>query len=241
MKISLFESKKRGQADYGWLKANYSFSFSHWFDSNRMNFGALRVLNDDLVAPGGGFPTHPHNNMEIITIPLKGDLEHKDSMGNTAIIKNGYVQVMSAGTGVTHSEYNKNKDQELNLLQIWVYPKLKNVTPRYDEVSIADIRIPNELYQILSPNPHDQGVWIHQDAWFYLGEFDQQTEQSYELHSNENGVYLFVIEGEITIDNYTAKRRDALSIEDSKHLKFKTSKNTQVLLMEVPMDKKIIV
>ena len=172
MKTIYHSAETRGNANHGWLKANHSFSFAQYYDPERMNFGALRVLNDDTIAPGKGFGTHPHDNMEIITIPLKGDLEHKDSMGNVGVINEGEIQVMSAGTGVYHSEYNKNKDKPINLLQLWVIPKTRNVKPRYDQKSLREYKKTNAFYQILSPNQDDGGMWIHQDAWFHMGEFN---------------------------------------------------------------------
>ena len=172
MKTVLHTSDTRGYADHGWLKSYHTFSFANYHDPERMHFGVLRVLNDDEVAPGRGFGTHPHSNMEIVSIPLEGDLEHKDSMGNTTVINEGDIQVMSAGTGVHHSEFNKNKDRSVKFLQIWVIPNRKDVTPRYDQISIRDMQRNNTFYQILSPNKDDEGVWIHQDAWFHIGDFD---------------------------------------------------------------------
>ena len=181
MKTILHKANSRGYAQYGWLDSYHSFSFADYHNPDRMNFGMLRVLNDDCVAPGNGFGAHTHSNMEIISIPLAGDLEHKDSMGNVAIIREGDVQALSAGTGIYHSEYNKNKDQEVRFLQIWIFPKLKQVAPRYDKVSLKSIEKKNQFYQILSPNPADQGVWIHQDAWFHLGKFQSGTGDTYWL------------------------------------------------------------
>ena len=171
MKTIIHKADSRGKADHGWLKSHHSFSFANYYNPERMNFGVLRVLNDDRLAAGMGFGAHPHANMEIISIPLEGDLEHKDSMGNTTVIKEGDVQVMSAGTGVQHSEYNHSKTEEVKFLQIWVIPNKQDVEPRYDQVSIRDIQKENEFYQIVSPNEGESGVWVHQDAWFYLGKF----------------------------------------------------------------------
>lgn len=241
MRIKVHKNRTRGHADHGWLTSYHTFSFANYFDKTRMNFGALRVLNDDHVAPSGGFPPHPHSNMEIISIPLKGDLEHQDSMGNKQIIREGDIQVMSAGTGITHSEFNKNNDQEVQFLQIWVYPNKKNVNPRYDQISLDDIKVDNKLYQILSPNKADQGVWIHQDAWFSLGEYDKETNDKYQLNKKDNGVYLFVLEGEISIANQKLSKRDGLGIEDVIELEFTSTPNTKLLLIEVPMNKNIIV
>ena len=198
-KTVLHRSATRGQANHGWLHARHTFSFANYYDPNRMNFGVLRVLNDDQVAEGRGFGTHPHDNMEIITIPLEGDLEHKDSMGNSSVIRYGDVQVMSAGTGIQHSEFNPNKDKPLKLLQIWVFPNKRNVSPRYDQITLNMNERHNKLQQILSPSPEDEGVWIHQDAWFHLGKFDKDFTAEYEIKKNGNGVYAFVIRGAVKI------------------------------------------
>lgn len=235
MKTILHKASTRGQADHGWLKSHHSFSFANYYNPERMNFGALRVLNDDRVAAGRGFGTHPHDNMEIISIPLSGDLEHKDSMGNTAVIKEGDVQVMSAGTGVYHSEYNRNADQEVAFLQIWVFPNKRDVRPRYDQISLNEIRRKNAFYQILSPKADDQGVWIHQNAWFNLGEFDQGHGESYKLNDTQNGLYLFLLGGEIEVAGQRLEKRDAIGIWDTSVIELSAIDASRVLLMEVPM------
>ncbi|MEM6830830.1 MAG: pirin family protein [Bacteroidota bacterium] len=231
----LHKADTRGQANHGWLNSYHSFSFANYYNPERVNFGVLRVLNDDTVSGGKGFGTHPHDNMEIISIPLSGDLEHKDSMGTTAVIKEGEIQVMSAGTGVYHSEYNKNKDKEVKFLQIWVFPNEKNVTPRYDQIQIGDLLKANTFSQILSPNEDDQGVWIHQDAWFHLGQFDQETTTGYELKKAGNGVYAFVLEGEAEIEGQPLGKRDGFGIWDTDHFSVKAQPGAKILLMEVPM------
>ena len=200
MKTEIHKSESRGQANHGWLQARHSFSFGSWYNPDRIQFGALRVLNDDIIAPGAGFPTHPHDNMEIITIPLSGTLEHKDSMGNTAQIKTGEVQVMSAGTGVTHSEYNASKNEELRLFQIWIFPNKKNVEPRYDELKLIDQDRSNKFQQIISPSKNSDGVWIHQDSWMFMSSMDQGTTLDYKFQVLGHGVYVMVISGEISID-----------------------------------------
>ncbi|AWV97426.1 pirin family protein [Arcticibacterium luteifluviistationis] len=225
----------RGKANHGWLNSNHTFSFANYHNPERMNFGVLRVLNDDRVQGGMGFGTHPHDNMEIISIPLEGDLEHKDSIGNIKVIKEGDVQVMSAGTGVTHSEYNKNKDKEVKFLQIWIFPKVKNLKPRYDQVSIRDIKKDNEFYQVLSPNQDDQGVWINQDAWFHIGEFTKGNQDTYKIKKQGNGVYAFILEGEVEINNEKLSKRDGMGIQDTNSITVKATKNARILLMEVPM------
>lgn len=235
MKTVLHTADSRGHADHGWLNSYHSFSFANYHNPERMNFGTLRVLNDDTVAAGRGFGTHPHSNMEIISIPLEGDLQHMDDMGNSTIIKQGDVQVMSAGTGVSHSEYNKNKDALVKFLQIWVFPNEKNVTPRYDQISIKALATPNKLYQILSPNTHDDGVWIHQDAWFHLGDFEAGISDSYSFKKEGNGVYIFVLEGEIEVNDQPLKKRDGYGIWDATSFTLKSNTNAKVLVMEVPM------
>ena len=235
MKTILHKASSRGHAQHGWLDSYHSFSFADYHHPDRMNFGALRVLNDDCVAPGNGFGTHPHSNMEIISIPLAGDLEHKDSMGNVAIIREGDVQALSAGTGIHHSEYNKNKDQEVRFLQIWIFPKLKQVAPRYDQVSLTYIEKKNQFYQILSPNPADQGVWIHQDAWFHLGKFQNGTGDTYRLKQVGNGVYAFVLEGSIVLGGQVLDKRDGFGLWDADSFEMTAITDSKVLLMEVPM------
>jgi hypothetical protein len=236
MKTIIHKAETRGHANHGWLNTHHTFSFANYYNPERVHFGSLRVLNDDWIAGGEGFGKHPHDNMEIITIPLKGAVEHQDSMGNKGIINSGEVQVMSAGTGIFHSEYNPNKDKELELLQIWVFPNKKNVTPRYEQISLADLEKPNELYQILSPNPDDMGVWIHQQAWFHLGDLNEDWEGKYTLKNPESGIYAFVIEGDVTIAGKELKRRDGMGISEITEIEIKTNSQAKLLLMEVPMN-----
>lgn len=231
----LHKANTRGSANHGWLKVNHTFSFANYHNPNRMNFGVLRVLNDDIIAGGRGFNTHPHDNMEIITIPLEGDLEHKDSMGNGTVIKNGDIQVMSAGTGIKHSEFNANKELPVKVLQIWLFPNKRNVEPRYDQLSLKSISKQNTFNQILSPSSMDQGVWIHQNAWFSLGEFTQDIDINYTLNSDTNGVYAFIIEGDAVIQKQKLEKRDGFGIWNSKELNISAKKNSKILLMEVPM------
>jgi redox-sensitive bicupin YhaK (pirin superfamily) len=237
MKTIIHRAETRGHANHGWLDSNHTFSFANYYHPERMNFGVLRVLNDDVVAPGKGFGTHPHDNMEIISIPLEGDLEHRDSMGNIAVIREGDVQVMSAGTGVFHSEYNKNKDRDVKFLQIWVYPGKRNLEPRYDQISIRDIETENGFYQVLSPNPDDQGVWINQNAWFHLGKFEAGKMDTYQLKSKDNGVYVFVLEGEVDVEGQKLGKRDGFGIWESNRITVKSLSDSKILLMEVPMSK----
>ena len=232
----LHKAETRGDANHGWLHSRHTFSFGDYYDPERMHFGALRVLNDDRVEAGMGFGTHPHENMEIVSIPLEGDLEHKDSMGSVSVIKSGDVQVMSAGTGITHSEYNKNKDRVVKFLQIWVIPNKDNVKPRYDQITLKNSDRHNTFQQILSPNADDAGVWIYQDAWFHLGQFDKGVSTSYTIKKKGNGVYAFIIKGDVSIEGNNLNERDGLGIWDSDTISIKAnSKNAEVLLMEVPM------
>jgi hypothetical protein len=231
----LHKAATRGHANHGWLDTYHSFSFADYHNAKRMNFGVLRVLNDDTVAAGMGFGTHPHDNMEIISIPLEGDLEHKDSMGNVTVIKSGDIQVMSAGTGIRHSEYNRNKNQQVKFLQIWVLPKRKNVTPRYDQITLNVEDRHNKLQQILSPNPDDSGVWIHQHAWFYLGNFDKDVTADYKIKKNGNGVYVFVLSGDVTVNGQALHTRDGFGIWETDKIEIKADNSTEFLVMEVPM------
>src|SRR6218665_1775041 len=232
----LHKANTRGHANHGWLDSHHSFSFANYHNPDRMHFGVLRVLNDDRVDGGMGFGKHPHDNMEIISIPLEGDLEHQDSMGNTTVIRKGDIQAMSAGTGIFHSEYNKNKDQLTKFLQIWVYPNKKNVTPRYDQITLNEADRHNNLQQILSPNAGDAGVWIHQDAWFHLGTFDNGFATDYPLKKTGNGVYGFVLKGDFTIGGIALNERDGLGIWNTENISIvANSQDAEILLMEVPM------
>lgn len=225
----------RGKANHGWLQSFHSFSFAGFYDPERMRFGALRVLNDDTVSQAMGFDTHPHDNMEIISIPLEGDLEHRDSMGNIAVIRKGDIQVMSAGTGIFHSEFNRNKDQAVKFLQIWVYPNKRNVEPRYGQISLNLDDRHNKLQQVLSPYPEDEGVWIHQDAWFHLSRLDDGLKLQYELKKKGNGVYAFVLEGDVKINGQLLNRRDGLGITGTDQFEIEGVKGAEVLLMEIPV------
>lgn len=232
----LHKAETRGHANHGWLDTHHTFSFANYYNPERMHFGVLRVLNDDVVDAAMGFPTHPHDNMEIISIPLEGGLEHKDSMGNVALINHGDIQVMSAGTGITHSEYNKNKDKKVRFLQIWVFPNKQKVTPRYDQITLNLKDRHNKFQQIVSPNPNDAGVWIHQNAWFHLGKFDNKFSTEYKLKSKDNGVYAFVINGSATVAGQQLNHRDGFGVWDVDKLQITaTSANAEILLMEVPM------
>jgi redox-sensitive bicupin YhaK (pirin superfamily) len=236
MEFTLHKAESRGFADHGWLKSAHTFSFANYYNPERIHFGVLRVLNDDYVAPGMGFGMHPHENMEIISIPLSGELEHKDSMGNTSTIKKGDIQVMSAGTGINHNEYNSNQKEPVKFLQIWVIPNKKNVTPRYDQITLNLDDNKNKLQQILSPNPSDEGVWIHQNAWFHMGKFENKQNENYTLRNKENGIYIFLLEGRLSVNGQELERRDGLGIKKTEVINLiALENNTEVLLMEVPL------
>lgn len=235
MKTVLHKAESRGSFDYGWLKTNYSFSFSSWQNPEKVHFGVLRVLNDDTIAAGMGFGTHSHDNMEIITIPTSGQLEHKDSMGNHGIISKGEVQVMSAGSGIQHSEYNNNKEFPVSLFQIWLFSNKKNVAPRYDQRSFDFDSLKNEFCTIVSPMGEKTGLNIHQDAWFSLGKLDKDFSYNYKLKNKNNGVYLFLIEGNITLNKLLLKRRDAVEITESESFEIISNSNSELLLLEIPL------
>ncbi|HON52060.1 MAG TPA: pirin family protein [Bacteroidales bacterium] len=236
MKSILYKSDTIGKANHGWLQTHHYFSFADYYNAERIHFGMLRVLNDDIIAPNNGFGMHPHDNMEIITIPLLGTLWHSDSMGNEGAINHGEIQVMSAGSGVYHSEWNKDIQKPVHLFQIWIYPRSKNITPRYQQINISSVFEQNKLYQIVSPNQHEKGAWIHQNAWIYLGDFNTQSTQTYTLHSHKNGIFVLVIDGKAHIDTFFLYKRDALGIWDTKQIEIHIEAHTQLLLIEVPMN-----
>jgi redox-sensitive bicupin YhaK (pirin superfamily) len=236
MKTALYKAGTRGHKNHGWLDTHHTFSFADYYNPERIHFGALRVFNDDIVIAGEGFGTHPHNDMEIISIPLYGDLEHKDSMGNGSVIRSGEVQVMSAGTGITHSEFNANASTDLNFFQIWVIPNKKHVTPRYGQQKFDFFNLKNELIQIVSPNPEDEGLWIHQNAWFNTGIFDKDYSFDYKLKRNGNGLYIMVIEGEFEVEGQLLYRRDGMGLWDTDSVKIKAlSDQARILLIDVPL------
>ncbi|MCK8141212.1 pirin family protein [Flavobacterium sp. I-SCBP12n] len=238
MNTQLFKSDTRGTANFGWLKANFSFSFGNYFNADRVQFGMLRVLNDDTIDGGTGFGTHSHANMEIITIPLEGGLEHRDSMGNEGVIRFGEVQVMSAGSGVEHSEMNASKLEEAKTLQLWVFPDRENVAPRYDQKSFDIENQINTFVNIVSPNDQNDGnaLWVYQKTFFHLGIFDSNTTTNYSVRITKNGVYLFLIEGEILINNQVLKARDAMGITDFDSVEIQIISKSKILLVEVPMN-----
>jgi len=237
MKTIIHRAENRGHANHGWLNAKHSFSFAHWYDPTKIHFGALRVLNDDEVAPAMGFGKHPHDNMEIITLVQEGALEHKDSMGNGSVMKPNDVQVMSAGTGVFHSEINHGKQEAVRLFQIWVIPELMNVTPRYDQQTFTPENRKNKWQQIIKPhNDTDgEGIFIYQQAWFNLTDLDANTNITYTNKKQDNGAYVFVIDGDVEVAGEKLKRRDAMGITDYQNFEIKAHSNARILVMDVPM------
>ncbi|WP_296403417.1 pirin family protein [Psychrobacter sp.] len=235
MKTIYHAANKRGGSHHGWLKSKHTFSFADYYDPQRVGFGALRVINDDHVDGAMGFGDHSHANMEIISIPLSGRLQHADSLGNHGIIKSGEIQVMSAGTGVVHSEMNGDEVEPVKFLQIWVMPNKLDVTPRYQQVSLVDLLHCNQFNQVLSPNPDDEGVWIHQNAWFSVGEFDKGVTCTYSIKSPLNGAYVFIISGTVVINGNTLSPRDGLAISETKNFTMDVIENAQVLVMDVPL------
>lgn len=235
MNITYHTNESRGLAEHGWLISRHTFSFANYYDPERVNFGLLRVLNDDIVKPAMGFGTHPHDNMEIVSIPLSGSLRHQDSMGHKHIISSGEVQIMSAGTGLTHSEYNNSTSEDVNFLQIWVLPKEQNITPRYDQ-KFFDARDRQNRFQLLvSPEASDEAVWINQDAWFSQADIHAGHELCYEKKGKNNGVYFFVLEGDATIDGNVVHHRDGLGLEGAESHEIKAETDIQLLVIEVPM------
>ena len=234
MKTVLHQAATRGHANFGWLDSYHSFSFGHYYDPERVHFGALRVLNDDTVNAGMGFGKHPHDNMEIVSIPLSGDLHHKDSTGRDEIIREHDVQIMSAGSGIAHSEMNANRDKPVKFLQIWVMPKEQNIEPRYEQKSFKPENRVNQLLTVVAPDNED-AVWINQDAWFSLGNFTKDFSTSYQLKKSGNGVYIFVLEGSLEINGQSIGIRDGLGISEIETIDIKASTDAQIVLIEIPM------
>jgi len=239
MNTLLISASSRGHVDHGWLDTYHTFSFASYHDPNRVHFGALRVLNDDFVVPEQGFGTHPHDNMEIISIPLYGHLAHKDSMGKAEVLSAGEIQVMSAGTGITHSEYNASETEPLNFFQIWIFPDKQDVKPRYDHRKFDFAHLKNQFIQIVGPKDDmsNTGLWIHQAAWLNMGIFDKGKDLEYQVNRKGNGVFAMVIEGEFTVENQRLQQRDALCIWNTGHIKIiANTDNARILLIDVPMD-----
>ena len=234
MKTIIHKASTRGHADHGWLNSYHTFSFANYYEPERIHFGLLRVLNDDTVAPGMGFGRHPHDNMEIVSIPLSGSLEHQDSMGNKTVITSGEVQIMSAGTGVSHSEYNHSKTEEVKFLQIWVFPKERGIKPRYDQKKFDEEQKKNKLLTVISPDDNN-AMWINQDAYFSLGSLDKDTAVDYTVKKNGNGAYVFVLEGEIEAAGEKLGKRDGLGVTEAEKFSVKANDKAEVLIIEVPM------
>jgi redox-sensitive bicupin YhaK (pirin superfamily) len=237
MKSVVHKSAERGYANHGWLKSHHSFSFAGYYNPEKIQFGALRVLNDDTVAPGYGFGNHPHDNMEIVSIPLKGDLHHQDSTGRDRIIRQGDVQIMSAGTGITHSEKNASKIEEVHFLQIWVLPKLRNIEPRYDQKSFLQEGRNNCWQTVVAPYD-PQAIRINQDAWFTLGHFETGYSANYKIHKTDNGIYVFIINGQAELDGTILEARDAMAIREADNIQLKTLSSSKILVIEVPLNSK---
>jgi redox-sensitive bicupin YhaK (pirin superfamily) len=234
MKTILHKAATRGQANFGWLNSYQSFSFGNYYNPERIHFGALRVLNDDKVSAGMGFPKHPHDNMEIVSIPLSGDLHHNDSTGRDEIIRENDVQIMSAGSGIAHSEMNANKDKEVKFLQVWVFPKEKNIEPRYEQKTFDPADRNNQVLTVVAPDD-DKAVWINQDAWFSLAKLSKDNETDYTIHKNGNGVYAFVLSGKVTIEDQSLDTRDGLGTWETDAIHIKADSDAEILLIDVPM------
>jgi quercetin 2,3-dioxygenase len=234
-KSVIHRANTRGYFNHGWLKTFHTFSFAGYYDKSRIHFGMLRVINDDIIEPGEGFGTHPHENMEIITIPISGSLAHKDSMGHEGIITENEIQVMSAGSGLTHSEYNASDKVPVNLLQIWVFPNEKNVKPRYDQKIFGTHLIKNTIHTLVSPEKGNDTLWINQEAYFSLSDLDKGKSLEYKINKNGNGVYVFVIKGKITINDDNLGERDGMGIEQVEVINIKAESDSKLLFVEVPM------
>jgi len=237
MKTVLYRSSTRGHKNHGWLDTYHTFSFADYYDPERMHFGALRVINDDIVAGGEGFGTHPHDNMEIVSIPLYGELEHKDSMGHKQVIRPGEVQVMSAGTGVRHSEYNAHVDIPVNFFQIWVFPNRENVEPRYDQKAFDYLSKKNQLVELVSPVRDGNNLWLHQDVWFHIGTFDKDYSFEYQMKKRGHGVWAMIVEGEFIVEDQHLFHRDGFGLWEVDKIKIRSaSDDARILLIDVPMD-----
>ena len=234
MKKVIDKASSRGYFNHGWLKTYHTFSFASYYNPNRIHFGVLRVLNDDSVNPSMGFDTHPHKNMEVISIPLKGYLRHGDSVQNMHTIVPGEIQVMSTGKGIYHSEHNGSDKEQLEFLQIWIIPREEETHPEYNNYDIRPLVKMNELSLIISPDGTTPAS-IKQDAWFSIGSFNMDMTVNYQLHKEGNGLYIFVIEGDIHVADEQLSKRDGIGIKQVSEIAIQTKKDTKILLMEVPM------
>lgn len=236
MKKLIHKADTRGYFDFGWLKTNHTFSFGNYYDPERVNFGMLRVLNDDIVSPAQGFGTHPHNDMEIVSIPLKGGLAHKDNTGSEGVIFPNEIQVMSAGTGILHSEFNSSKDEEINFLQLWIFPDRKGHKPRYNQKSFNTEERKNKLQLIVSPDKSNDNLWLNQDTYLSLTDLEKGKSLKYKIHTIGNGVYIFLIEGKIILVDEVISKRDGIGIWETNEILLKADDNSKVLIIEVPMN-----
>lgn len=234
--MSIQRASERGGANHGWLNAKHYFSFAGYHNPERVHFGLLRVLNDDKISGGAGFPPHPHDNMEIVTIPLSGALQHKDNTGGAGVIKAGDIQIMSAGTGVQHSEFNASKTEEATLFQVWIFPKLRNIKPRYDQRTFDINERINKWQIVVSPNEADNALWINQDARFALTKLEAGKMLSYENAFKGNGVYLVVINGSVEIDGKPFNKRDAVGISDADEFSIRATEDAELMAIEIPMN-----
>ncbi|MBV6478628.1 MAG: Quercetin 2,3-dioxygenase [Ignavibacteria bacterium] len=235
MTTTIHKADSRGYADHGWLKARHSFSFANYYNPKRIRFGLLRVLNDDIIEAGMGFGTHPHDNMEIVTIPLRGEIAHKDSTGNHGVIRAGDIQIMSAGSGLTHSEFNNSDKNDLNLLQIWVFPKEKDIAPRYDQKTFDSLERINQIVTLVSPDRSENTLWINQNAFFSMTDLRKDNSVEYKIIQKGNGVYVFLIEGEANVSGNILIKRDAIGIEDTDSIELTAINDSKILIIEVPM------
>lgn len=236
MKTTIYKSEERGTANFGWLKAKYVFSFANYYDPRKVHFGVLRVLNDDLIDPDNGFGTHPHDNMEIVSIPLAGQLAHKDSTGGQGVISKNEIQIMSAGTGVEHSEFNPSKDTVTNLLQIWLFPKKQNINPRYGQMKFDEADRRNKFQTVIDPVESESNLTLNQDAWFHLGSFDEAQEVNYQIRKPGNGLYAFIIKGKANVAGTSLSNRDSVGISEVDAVNLKIEAGSEVLLIDLPME-----
>lgn len=236
MKTIMHRSNTRGHAEHGWLDSHHTFSFASYHNPERVRFGLLRVLNDDIVQPGEGFGTHPHDNMEIVSIPLSGALAHKDSTGNEHVINTGDVQIMSAGSGLYHSEYNASQKEEVNFLQIWVFPKERDIQPGYDQKTFSKAERKNKFQAVVSPEKNSSSLWINQDSYFSLADIEAGKEITYNINKKGNGVYLFVISGSVEAAGTNLDKRDGIGIVDTDKITVSAKENSEILVIEVPMN-----
>jgi redox-sensitive bicupin YhaK (pirin superfamily) len=234
-KSVIHKAKTRGFFNHGWLKSYHTFSFAGYYDKSRVHFGMLRVLNDDIILPGEGFGTHPHNNMEIVTIPIYGELAHKDSTGNEEVIHENEVQIMSAGSGLTHSEYNASHEKEVNLLQIWVFPKEHDIEPRYNQKIFNPELMKNNFLTLVSPGKSEDTLWINQDAYFSIGLLEKGKSIDYKIKKDGNGLYVFVMSGSVTAEDEVLDNRDGMGIEDVDSINIIANEDSKVLLIDIPM------